>query len=221
MHMQTPRSIDAVRRAKARGIKITCEVNHWALFLATWDCVERLGPYVLSYWVPDEHRAAIWEGLNDGTIDMLSSDHAPHTREEKEVGWEKMWSAHTGTPGIQYQLPLLIEAAAEGKLTLERAVELTASAPGRGRSGWARSRARWTSASTPTSRSSTPTRPHTITDDADLSRCGWTPYNGRECGVAVERTFLRGTEIYADGVVTGIPGGGRMATASAVATAAN
>ena len=66
-----------------------------------------------------------------------------------------------------------------------------------------------------------PDSPHTITDDADLSRCGWTPYNGRELGVAVERTFLRGTEIYADGVVTGVPGGGRMATASAVATAAN
>ena len=57
--------------------------------------------------------------------------------------------------------------------------------------------------------------------DRDLSRCGWTPYDGRECRVAVERTFLRGTEIYADGVVTGVPGGGRMATAPAVATAAD
>ena len=105
MHMQTRRSIDAVRRAKARGIKVTCEVNHWTLFLGQWEQIERLGPYVLSYWVPDDARAAVWEGLNDGTIDMLSSDHAPHTREEKEIGWTEMWKAHTGTPGIQYQLP--------------------------------------------------------------------------------------------------------------------
>ena len=61
----------------------------------------------------------------------------------------------------------------------------------------------------------------TITNDGDLSRCGWTPYDGRECRVNVDRTFLRGNEIYADGVVTGVPGGGRMATAHAVATAAN
>ena len=220
MHMQTPHSIDAVRRAKARGVKITCEVNHWALFLGTWEMVERLGPYVLSYWVPDEARAAIWEGLNDGTIDMLSSDHAPHTREEKEVGWEKMWSAHTGTPGIQYQLPLLIEAANEGKLSLERAVELTASRPAEVFGLAAVKGAVEVGLDADLAILDTD-HAWTITNDGDLSRCGWTPYDGRECRVSVERTFLRGTEIYADGVVTGVPGGGRMATAPAVAAAAN
>src|SRR5579859_335456 len=70
-HMQTRRSIDAVRRAKERGINVTCEVNHWALFLSTWDDVENLGPYALSYWVPDDAREAVWEGVVDGTIDML------------------------------------------------------------------------------------------------------------------------------------------------------
>jgi dihydroorotase len=220
MHMQTPHSIDAVRRAKARGVKITCEVNHWALFLGTWEMVERLGPYVLSYWVPDEARAAIWEGLNDGTIDMLSSDHAPHTREEKEVGWEKMWSAHTGTPGIQYQLPLLVEAANEGKLSLERAVELTASRPAEVFGLEAVKGAVEVGLDADLAILD-PDHAWTITNDGDLSRCGWTPYDGRECRVSVERTFLRGTEIYADGVVTGVPGGGRMATAPAVAAAAN
>ena len=58
------RSIDAVRRAKARGIKVTCEVNHWALFLAhAGRTSSDSGPYALSYWVPDERRAAVWEGL--------------------------------------------------------------------------------------------------------------------------------------------------------------
>lgn len=213
MHMQTRRSIDAVRRAKARGVRVTCEVNHWTLFLATWDDVERLGPYALSYWNPDEARAAVWEGLLDGTIDMLSSDHAPHTREEKEIGWEQMWSAHTGTPGIQYQLPLLLDRVLQGMLSLERAVELTASRPAEV-FGLARSKGAIAPGLDADLVVVDLDRPWTITHDGALSRCGWTPYDGRECRVSVERTFLRGVEIYADGAVTGGPGRGRMAVAA-------
>jgi dihydroorotase len=214
MHMQTRRSIEAVHRAKQRGLPVTCEVNHWTLFLGTWEDVETLGPYALSYWIPDDAREAVWEGLLDGTIDMLSSDHGPHTREEKDVGWEKMWTAHTGTPGIQYQLPLLLDDARAGKLSLERAVELTASRPAevfglKGSKG----------AIVPGLDADLAIvdleRPWTITNDGVLSRCGWTPYDGRECGVSVDRTFLRGVEIYADGSVSGAPGLGRMALAAA------
>jgi dihydroorotase len=212
--MQTRRSIEAVRRAKARGQAVTCEVNHWTLFLATWEDVERLGPYALSYWIPDDAREAVWEGLLDGTIDMLSSDHAPHTREEKEVGWTKMWSAHTGTPGVQYQLPLLLHEAGRGRLSLERAVELTASRPAEVFGLKA------TKGAIEPGRDADlvvvdPDRRWTITNDEVLSRCGWTPYDGRECVASVERTFLRGVEIYADGSVTGAPGQGRMAVAGA------
>ena len=98
VHMQTEGSIELVRRARERGVKVSCEVNHWALFLSRWADIERLGPYALSYWVPDHHRAAVWEALNDGTINMLSSDHAPHTRAEKEIGWEDCWACHHRHP---------------------------------------------------------------------------------------------------------------------------
>jgi dihydroorotase len=214
MHMQTRRSIDAVRRAKERGVQVTCEVNHWTLFLATWDDVERLGPYALSYWNPDEAREAVWEGLLDGTIDMLSSDHAPHTREEKEIGWQQMWSAHTGTPGIQYQLPLLLDQVGAGRLSLERAVELTASRPAEV-FGLGRSKGAIVPGLDADLVVVDPSRRWTITNDGVLSRCGWTPYDGRECGVSVDRTLLRGVEIYADGAVSGTPGTGRMALAAA------
>ncbi len=213
MHMQTRRSIDAVRRAKARGAQVTCEVNHWTLFLSRWDDVERLGPYALSYWMPDDARAAVWEGLLDGTIDMLSSDHAPHTREEKEVGWTQMWSAHTGTPGILYQLPLLLHEVGRGRLSLERAVELTATRPaeifGLGATKGVIAPGREADLAIVDLDD-----PWTITEDSVLSRCGWTPYEGRGCSVSVERTLLRGDEIYADGKVSGAPGQGRMAVAA-------
>lgn len=220
MHMQTRRSIDAVRRAKARGIKVTCEVNHWTLFLGRWEQIEEQGPYVLSYWVPDDARAAVWEGLNDGTIDMLSSDHAPHTREEKEVGWTEMWKSHTGTPGIQYQLPLLLDAVKAGELTLERAVELTASRPAAvfGLDGVKGTIGVGADADLVVIDND---RRWTITNDADLSKCGWTPYDGHELSVAVETTILRGQEIYAGGRVTVEPGFGQMATAAAPAVVGN
>ncbi len=212
MHMQTRRSIDAVRRAKARGLKITCEVNHWSLFLGTMEDVDRLGPYALSYAMLDDARDAVWDGLRDGTIDMLSSDHAPHTREEKEVGWKSMWAAHTGTPGIQYQLPLLLDVAAEGKLSLERALELVASRPAEV-FGLKERKGAIDVGLDADLVVMDPSETWTITNDGVLSRCGWTPYDGRECGFRVERTFLRGEEIYADGEVTGVPGQGRPAVA--------
>jgi dihydroorotase len=210
-HMQTRRSIEAVRRAKAAGVDVTCEVNHWAPFLSTWDDVERLGPYALSYWVPDEGRAAIWEGMADGTIDICSSDHAPHTREEKEIGWTKMWSCHTGTPGIQYYYPLLLDAVNNGKLTLDRVVSLVATRPAEAFGLMGTKGAIQIGADADLVVADLDSR-WTITNDGVLSRCGWTPYDGREITASIDRTFVRGEEVFADGTVIGKPGYGRLAT---------
>jgi dihydroorotase len=210
-HMQTKRSIDAVRRAKAGGLDVTCEVNHWAPFLSTWQDVETLGPYALSYWVPDEGRDAVWEGMRDGTIDICSSDHAPHTREEKEVGWTQMWSAHTGTPGIQYYYPLLLDAAAAGKLTLDRVVDLVARRPAQA-FGLTGSKGELRVGNDADIVVFDPGATVTVREDEVLSRCGWTPYEGRELRGRIEHTFVRGHEVYADGRVVGAPGTGRMAT---------
>ncbi len=211
-HMQTRRSIEAVRRAKARGIDVTCEVNHWALFLARWSDVQTLGPYALSYWVPDDAREAVWDGLRDGTIDMISSDHAPHTREEKEIGWTQMWSAHTGTPGIQYYYPLLIDAVNQGQIDLRRAVEAAAWRPVDS-FGLSSSKGRIAPGKDADLVIMDPAAPWTITDEGVLSKVGWTPYNGRTCSVAVDTTLVRGHVVYTDGKVVGSPGFGRLALA--------
>ncbi|MQA81417.1 MAG: amidohydrolase family protein [Streptosporangiales bacterium] len=210
-HIQTRRSIEAIRRAKDRGLDVTCEVNHWALFLSTWDDVEKLGPYALSYWVPDDARAAVWDALTDGTIDVSSSDHAPHTREEKEIGWTQMWSSHTGTPGIQYYYPLLLDAATRGQVPLDRAVDSAAYRPAQafGLHGVKGELAVGRDADIVVADMDAP---WTITNEGVLSRCGWTPYDGRTCNVRVEKTFVRGVLVYDDGVVTGRPGNGVLAT---------
>jgi dihydroorotase-like cyclic amidohydrolase len=211
-HMQTARSVEAVRRAKARGVDVTCEVNHWGPFLSTWDDVETLGPYALSYWVPDEGRAAIWDGMRDGTIDVASSDHAPHTRAEKEIGWTKMWSAHTGTPGIQYYYPLLLDAVVRGELSLDRVVSLVAGAPA-AKFGLAGAKGALEVGRDADIVIADLHAPWTISNDGVLSRSGWTPYDGRTLSAHIDHTLVRGKPVLSDGKVVGHAGTGRQAVA--------
>ncbi len=138
---------------------------------------------------------------------MLSCDHAPHTREEKEIGWEDAWAAHTGTPGIQDQLPLMLNSIHEGKLTLDRVVDLTSTAPARifglDRKGTLTPGADADIALVDLEKE------WTISNEAVQSKIGWTPYHGRTIRGAVERTLVRGTDVYVDGEVVGTPGHGR------------
>ena len=209
VHVQTTRQVEMLADARAKGIDVTGEVNHWALFLGKMSDIDEQGSYVLSYYVPDHHREAVWEAMELGIIDMVASDHAPHTREEKEVGWEDAWAAHTGTPGIQYQLPLMIDAWHEGKISFDRLVDLVSVAPARvfglDRKG----------SLAPGSDADIVLldleREWTITNDSVLSKIGWTPYDGRSVRGAVVRTLVRGTDVWVDGVVTGEPGHGKLA----------
>ncbi|MDE0232427.1 MAG: dihydroorotase family protein [bacterium] len=213
VHTTTSRQVEMIRAARRRGVKVTCEVNHWTLFLATWELVQELGPYVLSYWVPAHHQQAVWDALADGSIDILASDHAPHTREEKDVGYEDMWAAHTGSPGIQYQLPLLVDAHRRGRISLERLVDAASTAPAR-LFGLPR-KGRIEPGADADLVLIDPDREWTITNDSVLSKIDWTPYHGRTLTGAVERTIVRGVDVYAGGEVVGEPGHGRQAVPDA------
>ena len=130
LHTQTAGVVELIREAKAEGQKVSCEINPWALFLGNdWSAIERLGSYALSYYVPEKNTPILWDALNDGTIDIFASDHAPHTAEEKEVGWEDGWKAHTGTPSTQYYMRFLVDAASKGLISLERIAEVTSTKP--------------------------------------------------------------------------------------------
>ena len=210
LHTQTQGVIEQLRAAKDRGQAVTAEINPWAIFLGNdWANIERLGSYALSYWVPEENTEPLWAALRDGTIDLVSTDHAPHLREEKEPGWTDGWKAHTGTPSVQFYLPLLLDAIHDGRLTLERLVGATASAPARtfglGSKGELRVGADADAVIVDLDAELL------ITDDLVLSRCGWTPYAGRRTRGSVVTTVSRGEVVFDNGQVVGRPGRGRQA----------
>ncbi|CAM3225170.1 dihydroorotase [Stackebrandtia soli] len=207
LHVQTERSVQLIAQAKRRGQRVTAEINPWALFLGhRWENIERLGSYALSYWVPEQHHEALWNGLRDGTIDLVSTDHAPHTREEKEIGWTDGWKANTGTPSTQFYARMLLDAAHHGRLSLERVVEACSTAPAKlfdleGKGEIA------VGADADLVLVDTE-KTETVTDDEVLSKIGYTPYAGEVYTGMPVRTFVGGKTVFADGRVTGEPGCG-------------
>jgi dihydroorotase len=212
LHTMTTRTVEMIAAAKRAGRKVTAEANPWALWLGNdWANIERLGSFALSYYVPPAGSAAVYAGLIDGTVDMIGTDHAPHLREEKEIGWTDGWKAQTGTPSLQFYLSLLLTDVNAGKISLERAAYITATAPAKAVDLYPSKGAINVGADADIVLVDL-TRRQTISDTDVLSKCGWTPYAGREVvGVPVS-TILRGSFVFEEGVVTGLPGAGRQAT---------
>ena len=213
LHTQTRGVIEQLRAAKARRQLVTAEMNPWAVFLGNeWANIERLGSYALSYYVPEANTEPLWAALNDGTIDLVSTDHAPHTREEKEPGWTDGWKAHTGTPSVQFYLSLLLDAAASGRISLERVVDATATTPARvfGLAG----KGRLEVGADADIAIVDLDEAFEIRDEDVLSKIGWTPYAGRRVRGRVTTTISRGEVVYENGQVVGRPGRGRQARPS-------
>ena len=220
LHTQTKRVVEMLREAKGAGRPVSAEVNPWCFWLGNdWANVERLGSYALSYYVAPHHAAAVYDGFRDGTVDIMATDHAPHLREEKEPGWTDGWKAHTGTPSEQFYLSLLMTDVAAGKISLERVADATATRPARLFGLYPRK-----GAIRPGSDADIvlvdPKRKHTISDADVLSKCGWTPYAGREVVGIPVHTLLRGEAILDDGKINLREGFGRQATREPAAVAA-
>lgn len=121
-HISTKESVELIRKAKAEGVNVTCETAPHYLILSDKDLQEH-GRFKMNPPLRDESdRLALIEGIIDGTIDMIATDHAPHSAEEKGRGLEK---SAMGIVGIETAFPLLYTyLVKENVITLEKLVEL-------------------------------------------------------------------------------------------------
>jgi len=189
LHVTTPAELEYI--AKHKDIA-TCEVTPQHLTLAAEDAYPRLGTY--AQMNPPirsgAHRDGLWHWLNQGVPDVLGSDHAPHTIEEKAKSYP---ASPSGMPGVQTLVPLLLNHVAEGRLSLRRFIELTSSGPqrvfglvGKGRIALGYDadftvvdlKKRWT-----------------VGSDWLASRCNWSPFEGMDLTGKAVGTIIRGQRV--------------------------
>lgn len=176
---------------------VECTPHH--LTLVAPDAYKRLGAYAqMNPPVRDAaHRDGIWWGLTQGVVDVLGSDHAPHTREEKEHEYP---ATHSGMTGVQTLVPIMLDHVNAGRLTLQRFVDLTSAGPQRlfGISRKGRIAVGYDADFTVVDLK----RSETITNEWVASRAGWTPYDGVKVTGWPVGTFLRGHQVMWQGELT-------------------
>ncbi|MCX8134797.1 MAG: dihydroorotase [Roseococcus sp.] len=168
----------------------------------TDEAYERLGGYaVMNPPIRDRrHLEAAWEAVRNGTVDVVGSDHAPHSRAAKERPWPE---TAAGLTGVQTLVPLMLDHVSQGRLSLLRLADLMAAGPARVYGAVNKGRiamgydADFTLVDMAASRE--------ITEDWIASPCGWTPFAGHRCQGWPVGTIVRGHVVMREGEVLGPP----------------
>lgn len=197
LHVSTAEEIEFLGRHKEWA---SVEVTPHHLTLVAPDCYQRLGTFAqMNPPVRDErHRAAIWAGIASGVVDVLGSDHAPHTREEKEHPYPE---SHSGMTGVQTLVPIMLDHVNAGRLSLTRFVDLTSHGPARlfGIRGKGRLAVGYDADLTVVDMK----RTETISHNWIQSRSRWTPYDGVQVKGWPVGTFVRGRCVAWNGDILG------------------
>jgi dihydroorotase len=185
----------------------TAEATPAHLTLAAPECYERLGTHAqLNPPIRDAgHRDGLWNGIAQGVVDSIGSDHSPHTREEKAHPYPK---THSGMTGVQTLVPIMLDHVKSGRLSLLRFVDLTSAGPARvfGMAAKGRIAVGYDADVTVVDLK----RRETITDKWVVSRAGWTPYNGVSVTGWPVGTVVRGHKVMWEGSLTAPAQGERV-----------
>lgn len=124
-HMSTSEGVELVRESKRHARHVTAETCPQYLTM-TAETMKKMGPYakINPPLRSQDDVDALWRGLNDGTVDIIASDHAPYTKQEKDVGWTSIWNAFAGAPQLETMLPLMLTKVNEGRIPLYRLVQV-------------------------------------------------------------------------------------------------
>ncbi len=199
LHISTAEEVPLLAAAKDVA---TMEATPQHLTLAAPDCYEQLGSYAQMNPPIREayHREGLWQAVQTGVVDVIGSDHAPHTAEEKARDYPK---SPSGMPGVQTLLPLLLNHMAEGRLTLQRLIDLTSAGPQRifGIAGKGRIALGYDGDFTLVDLKAE----REITNDWLASKCGWSPFEGMTIKGWPVGTIIRGRSVMRDGQLLGSP----------------
>ena len=201
LHISTAEEIEFLSAHKDVA---SCEATPHHLTLsaedyATLGTLIQMNPPVRSA----RHRDGIWQGIGQGIVDVLGSDHAPHTLAEKAKAYP---ASPSGMTGVQTLVPIMLDHVNAGRLTLERLVDLTSHGPNRlfGMARKGRIAVGYDADLTVVDLQ----RTQTITNAQAGSKAGWTPYDGREVTGWPVGTIVRGNRVMWEGMIV-TPGRGQ------------
>ncbi len=197
LHVTTGREMELLALNKDIA---TVEVTPQHLTLAAPEAYDELGTF--AQMNPPirgvDERTALWRALREGIVDVIGSDHAPHTSEEKALSYP---ASPSGMPGVQTLVPVMLDHVNRGHMTIERFVDLTSHGPNRifGIAGKGRIAAGFDADFTIIDM-----KERRIVSDKDMqSRCGWTPFHGRELQGWPIGTIIRGRRVMWEGQLLG------------------
>lgn len=203
-HVTTHGELALIREARARGVRVTCEVTPLHLFLTEEDA-RRLGNYgkVNPPLRSLQDQQMLWANLD--VIDTIATDHAPHTRAEKEQEYAR---APAGIPGVETMLPLLLTAASQGKCSLRDIVTHCVVNP-------ARLFGLQTKGALEPGKDADvvlvdPNEEYMLQAEQLSTKCGWSPFAGWTLKGRICQVYLRGHLAYHRGAFLTDPGTGQM-----------
>ncbi len=193
-HVSSRAELEFVIRAKDAGLPISCGVTPHHLFLTDRDAAQLGGlGLVKPYLKPKADQDFLWQNLE--YIDVIESDHAPHTKTEKQSA-----APPFGVPGLETTLPLILTAEAEGKLTRAQLVDRLHTNAAK----------LFNIATDETTHVEVDMAEYRLSDAGLQTKAGWTPFAGRPVIGKVSRVVLRGAAVYENGSVLARPGSGQV-----------
>ena len=210
-HASQPGVVDLVRREQALGAALTVESCPQYFYLTSED-VKKHGP-IRKFTPPARSEAAreeMWQRLERGEVDLISTDHAPSTLQQK-FG-KDIWECPFGLPGVETTLTMLLHAVNQGKISLEQVARFYSETPARLLGLFPRKGAIRIGSDADLVLVDMQ-QEHTLSNARILSKAGWTPFDGLSVKGRPTMTLLRGAIVAQDGKVSAPPGTGRYVSA--------
>jgi dihydroorotase len=212
LHLRSEKSFRIIDAARQAGDRISIEVNPKYMLLSDED-MKRMGPLATPYGLTKTQQDVLWKALNSGLVDVLASDHAPHTKEEMEPGWKDTWSIPFGNPQLDHVIPVMLTKVNEGVTTLETLVRTYSEMPARLLRVYPQKGAIQVGSDADLTIIDM-NREGTLSNAGLYTKVGWSPYEGWAFRGRPAKTIVRGRVVMQDGKVTGKPGWGAFVPGS-------